>query len=324
MILNSKFSIVIPTYNRAKFLDSCLESVVHAVKEHGVAIYVSDNFSFDNTKDIVDKWRSYYPHIIYKKNTENLGPDKNFELALCMPQTEYVWLLGDTYKVQSDIVSFLMNELIRKTEKPDAFVFNANNRVKGIGGCDYFDKNKLLADLGWHMTCMSSLVYKKNILQKANFNRYRGTDFIQTGILFEYIEDKDFSIKWVSEYSIFSIVLDGVKKIGWQDRTFDVWVNKWSNFIFSLPPSYTLNVKLACIKAHGRRSDLFSIKNLLYLRADGILNLEIFWRFRYLFPLVIYSWSTTIFAIALAPKFVATAIRGIIRRWLNLKQRNLR
>ncbi|MFZ2662463.1 MAG: glycosyltransferase family 2 protein [Rhodoferax sp.] len=311
---NSHLSFVIPTYNRAEFLDCCLSLIIPSAKKFNIEIYISDNFSGDNTREVVSRKSKEYPLVKYFCNLSNLGADENFRIALGLPRSDYIWLLGDTYQIKPESIDFLINFFLNEKFSADAIVFNVAKRVNNIINCDYFDRNKLLRDLGWHMTCMSSLVYSRRLILAANFDRYRNTNFIQTGIIFEYIENKDFFIKWVGDQSVFPILVKDVAKNSWQDRTFEIWMNKWSNFIFSLAPSYDLNVKLDCIKDHGLKSGLFSVKGLLFLRGEGILNLVTFWKFRYIFPLVIHSSILTVFLISLMPKFIPKIIKNIFHK----------
>jgi len=300
---NSNLTIVIPTYNRARYLDRCLELLIPSARKHNIAIYISDNASEDETESVFIKRRGEYPFIEYSRNTKNLGPDRNFELALNMPTTEYIWLLGDTYQIKPDSIEFMLNLIADKNSNFDVIVFNVAGRVKNIQSRTYREKNELLRDLGWHMTCLSSLVYKRKLIKGANFGRYRKTSFIQTGIVFEYIENREFFVLWEEGHSVLPIFLKGVVKESWQDSTFEIWVEKWTNFIFSLPPSYDVRSKLQCIKDHGLKSGLFSLRHLLALRASGILNLSVFKKYYYLFPTVIDSSLPVLFLISLTPKF---------------------
>lgn len=264
--------IVIPTFNRAIFLDQCLAFVVEAIGDHLLPIYISDNCSSDNTAEIVEKWRTVYPLIHYSSHEENLGPDRNFENALKMGQSDYVWLLGDTYRITSSCVDFLVDLFLGNSLNPDIVILNAADRVKDVPSTVFTDANELLNCLGWHMTCMSSLIYKSNMLAQASYARFRSTDFVQLGIIFESIENRSFSAKWVVDQSVYPIEIPGRVKNGWRPRIFQVWVERWSNVVMSLPPSYCLATKLKCIKAHNSKSGLFSIESMLSLRADGILS----------------------------------------------------
>ena len=62
---NLKFSIVIPTYNRAGTIKRCLDSVVQQTYSNWEAIVV-DNFSEDNTEEIVKSYND--SRILYYKN----------------------------------------------------------------------------------------------------------------------------------------------------------------------------------------------------------------------------------------------------------------
>ncbi len=261
--------IVIPTFNRAAFLDQCLAFAVEAIGDHAVPICISDNCSSDNTAEVVKKWMAVYPLISYSRNDDNMGPDRNFEMALKMGQADYVWLLGDTYRITRACVDHLIASLTGNTQGPDVVVLNAAGRVTDVPGTVFTDANQLLTRLGWHMTCMSSLVYRRDVLAKAPYARFRSTDFIQVGIIFESIENRPFAVEWVPDQSVYGINIAGVIKESWRARVLQVWVERWSNFVMSLPPSYALATKLACIKAHNSKSGLFSIGSMLSLRAEN-------------------------------------------------------
>lgn len=68
MEINKNLSIVIPTYNRADFLDYSLEVYIPMLKEYGIEIAIFDNASTDNTYEIVSKWIKEYDYLTYHKN----------------------------------------------------------------------------------------------------------------------------------------------------------------------------------------------------------------------------------------------------------------
>lgn len=304
--------IVIPTFNRAEFLDRCLAFAVEAIGDHVVPICISDNCSSDNTSEVVKKWLSVYPLISYSRNDANMGPDRNFEMALKMGQANYVWLLGDTYRITRACVDHLIASLTGCTQGPDVVVLNAAGRVTDVPGTVFTDANLLLTSLGWHMTCMSCLVYRRDMLAQAPYARFRSTDFIQVGIIFESIENRPFAVEWVADQSVYGINIAGVAKESWRPRVLQVWVERWSNFVMSLPPSYVLASKLACIKAHNSKSGLFSISNMLSLRAENAFGWSVMGRYPNYLAL---NHARLIAArlIALLPVHLARALRDAIR-----------
>ncbi len=305
MSVNQRLAIAIPTYNRADFLDYSLEVHIPIMQAHSVPIYISDNASTDHTKDVVEKWQQVYPYIYYHRNDENLGPDKNFEIALKMPATDYVWLLGDTYKIPDSGVSCFFSTIDKSEQNFDVVVFNLADKIVSPTN-NYTDKNKLLSDLGAVMTCAAVNVYNKKLIDSAEFTRYFQSYFVQTGIIFEYISDIDFNIIWIKEYSIDSLNPPTLSKKNWSHspKVFEIGCESWMNFVMSLPSAYRIVSKMKCIMDFGKVSGVFLLKNLIILRAMGLLNFKVFNRYKMLFPFTVNYPLFLIFFIAITPKIV--------------------
>lgn len=95
-------SIAIPTYNRAKYLDLCLQRIseeidsLNEVQRKLIEVYVSDNGSTDDTPIVVSR----YQEMLGKKfgvvrTRDNMGMDFNFARCYELAKTPYVWLVGD-------------------------------------------------------------------------------------------------------------------------------------------------------------------------------------------------------------------------------------
>lgn len=91
-----KLSICIPTYNRAKHLENCLESIVSIKSEMKglMEVCVSDNGSTDETMEVVRRMQEKMP-IKYNRNSVNLGIPQNFINVVAMATGEFAWLIGD-------------------------------------------------------------------------------------------------------------------------------------------------------------------------------------------------------------------------------------
>jgi hypothetical protein len=94
-------SIVVPTYNRPKFLDGLLASVATEIRrapELGalLEIVVSDNASECETEAIVRRWKERLPKTIYyRRNNENLGGPRNLVAAIEDSHGTYSMYMGD-------------------------------------------------------------------------------------------------------------------------------------------------------------------------------------------------------------------------------------
>ena len=76
-----KLSICIPTFNRARYLKNCLQSIISIKKPSllDFQICISDNGSTDNTTEIVEQAKGTFK-IKYHRNNNNIGISKNLSL----------------------------------------------------------------------------------------------------------------------------------------------------------------------------------------------------------------------------------------------------
>ena len=104
-------TVVVPTYNRAEILRMTLNFLIPQVLDHKdeVHIYISDNASTDNTKEVVDELIKENPGIItYFCQEKNLTASPNFNDAVHRVNTEYVYLLSDDDIVVPECISFML------------------------------------------------------------------------------------------------------------------------------------------------------------------------------------------------------------------------
>mgnify|MGYP002520762975 CR=1 FL=1 len=94
---NKLLTIIIPTYNRCSLLKKSLNNLLPMTKDYleMVDVYVSDNDSTDETKDVVCHFLASYPNLKYFKQDQNIGAANNFYDATKRVKTKYVTLLSD-------------------------------------------------------------------------------------------------------------------------------------------------------------------------------------------------------------------------------------
>lgn len=91
-MINNKFTVVIPTRERANTLAYCLKTCIAQVYEN-FEILVSDNFSEDNTKNVVESFKD--DRIKYINTGRRLSMSKNWEFALSHVKEGWVCFIGD-------------------------------------------------------------------------------------------------------------------------------------------------------------------------------------------------------------------------------------
>ena len=113
---NTLLSITIPTFNRAKDLEACLESIALQVREAPalndlVEIVISDNCSPDNTESVARKYESEFANFVYVKNETNIGFDRNTLNVVVHATSTYCWYLGDDDVIQNGGIELVINHL---------------------------------------------------------------------------------------------------------------------------------------------------------------------------------------------------------------------
>ncbi len=264
----ARLAICLPTYNRCELLAKSLAELISVVGPHRIPIHVSDNHSDDATGAVVQSLQARYDLLHYSRCDAPMPVDDHFRRVLALPSAEYCWLFGDHYRI---VGSRELDTLLACLDDGfDFIVLNAEERVFGIPTQTFTQQEEVLRLLGWHMTMMTSLVYRADLLEKMNFCRFRGTHFIQTLSIFEYLDGADFRLRWLSD-----VIVGAVREAApnnWQPRALDIFVRSWFVGIMSLPPGYGYEAKVRALRAHTDNTLLFSFKNLLHLRSLGAIT----------------------------------------------------
>lgn len=175
-------TVVVPTYNRAETLRTTLSFVIPQVEAHkdDVHIYISDNASTDNTKEVVEELMSENPDIItYFCQEKNITASPNFNDAVHRVNSDYVYLLSDDdvivpecisfmlrcIKENSDVNYFYVNQYVASEKMDDVKLWNQNF------GLSYLKKYKTGGEmLKEHFdgpSCCSANLFKRELWVNA-------------------------------------------------------------------------------------------------------------------------------------------------------------
>jgi len=132
-----KFSIVIPTRNRAQTLQYALKTCLNQDFED-YEIIVSDNFSTPETQQEVEKFND--DKIVFVRTNQPLAMSENWEFAISHIHGEYVILIGDDDGLLHNSLSYLdkiidsTNEQVIRWEWilyywPDFFIKNVAGKI---------------------------------------------------------------------------------------------------------------------------------------------------------------------------------------------------
>jgi len=129
-------SIVIPTFNREKYISDCICSALSQTYQN-IEIIVVDNNSSDKTVRIVRKMAELDSRIKLYKNNDNIGPVNNWIISVKKAKGEYIKLLFSDDMIENTFIS----ETLPVLEKDHSIgfvytkvkVFNGSKIVREYG-----------------------------------------------------------------------------------------------------------------------------------------------------------------------------------------------
>ncbi len=326
---NQLLTICIPTYNRANHLKNCLERVLAQAQIHQLPICISDNASSDNTAQVVEDFQKRYPFISYSRNEKNLGPDMNFEKVLKLSSTKYAWLLSDDDRMETGAIDRILPILDR--ENFDLVLVNGGKRalradaltigrVSDVPSAIYRDRNRLLADLGWHATWMSCLIFSSEMVKRGEFSKYHDSNFLQFAVIFDYLAAKEIAVFWEAQPLIYN---SNYEIPAWYPKAFEIFGRRWIKAVSGLPEEYTKTTKDKCILDHGVKSRLFGRQYFLTLKFLGYFDYRIYQEYETVFGQITKLALPEIKLISLLPipRFLSWFVRQIIGPLYQLKLR---
>lgn len=200
-----KVSVIIPTYNRAKFISNAVRSIINQ-KYDNIEIIIVDDGSNDNTQAVIHSLKEKYSSIIYCHNERTKGPSGARNTGIIKSSGDYVSFL-DSDDVW--LAGHLVNGINVLNKHPEIDVLFGNfsfvdfRTHKHLN--NFFDQMEILPTLKYERCSPNIKVLHDNLfkaLVRENFFNF-GTSIIRKpstkGILLDestmLAEDRDFVIQ---------------------------------------------------------------------------------------------------------------------------------
>ena len=180
------FTIAIPTYNRAKYLQECLLHITNQlnIQNQEIDIIVSDNCSTDNTQEVVEKFIQLGYTINYIKNEINKGADFNIAQCYQLAKTQFVLALGDDdYFLKNSIKTIL--EIIQNNKKCGVIHIHGltNNKDKNLF-TEYTNAINFIEKINYWITFISGNIINKKYCKSNDFSKFQGSSLNQIYVIF--------------------------------------------------------------------------------------------------------------------------------------------
>jgi abequosyltransferase len=185
-------TIAIPTYNRARYLDGLLATLMEQMLgETGVELLVSDNASSDDTGALVASYQGRGLGIRYIRNANNLGPDRNILQCYEQASGKYVWIFSDDDLIHSETLGRVLKAL--SSGRYDlvcvrAYFFEGEyNRHKDFSATadlDVTSAEELAAHFHVFFTFISGVIVNKEVIASVShrpFSSLLDTNLAQLG-----------------------------------------------------------------------------------------------------------------------------------------------
>lgn len=185
-------SILIPTYNREKYLEKALDKFFEQVTEKfksKIEILVSDNCSTDNTQELLKKFEkiSKGKKIDFKfsKNNQNLGPDGNFLKLINQSKGKFCWIFGDD--------EFLLEnglEKIMPLLSDEIGLLHLSNKVANKQEVTFSksETQKFIKEINYMISFITANIFNKKYIDWAiDYDNFRGENLIQELFYFQSI-----------------------------------------------------------------------------------------------------------------------------------------
>jgi len=268
--MKKSLAISIPAYERTSGIELNILKNINFLSENNIPIYICDDSESDNVFQYIKNIQKIYPEILYYKNNQRLGHDKNLLNSLTKPSEDYVWLMGDSTVVISDMFPVIMNEI--ELNSPDLLSVNKDSRIKKMKSGFLHDRNMILEQFAWHLSYTGATIYSKKVIHSAfeNIKSYPA-NFPQIYIIFSSIAN-GFSFYWLQENCIIS---KRNSRSYWIKDAINVFINDWSDALLLLSDTYEHDsIKKAALE-HSIQTKLFNWKAFLLLRMNGSLDFKI-------------------------------------------------
>lgn len=152
-------SILIPSYNRPKFLEIALESAIKQTYKN-IEIIICDDSTNDEVFSMIENYTKKYDNIRYYKNKKNIGQFENDLKLIELSRGDYINFLMDDDVFESNKIEMMM----------ECYLSDNNNEIKLVTS-----HRQLIDEIGNRLPdilATTKLLEEDNILNGIDFGNF--------------------------------------------------------------------------------------------------------------------------------------------------------
>jgi hypothetical protein len=324
-----KLSIAIPIYKRPELLEKSLDSISIGLQSTSynfdIDIFLIDDSCSDINSYVVNKFiaNNNDTQITFVKNVINVGIDENICNALFLPNSDYVWLMGEDDLIHKNSFEILDKYLNNDYDFIAVNYATVNNNYNIMRESNFPNSNNI--DLSYNHTVdlstflsnyfiyigfIGSCIYKKSVINKEHYLKYLGSYFSHLSPFL--IKRESWKIGVVNDILVYNRAED-FSSFTWKENAFDVMfgmVNLVSNPYTNISSDLKKTLLLSLIEFQ----EIYKFKRLLSLRAENIFTFKVFKKY-YLKDIKINFFNTlNAFVISILPTSPLRLIKNIYKK----------
>lgn len=146
---NAKVTIICVTYNQEEYIEQCLDSLVSQKTNFEYQIFVGEDCSTDNTREIVKRYAEKYSIIVPFLREKNLGSTENFcDLCERVNTPYFAFCDGDDFWTDNNRLQKQF-DFMEKNPTFNGCFCRASIKVEGNWGLEEFYRKKRQKNLVW-------------------------------------------------------------------------------------------------------------------------------------------------------------------------------
>lgn len=164
MSYSYKMSIIVPVYNAEKYLNECLESIVHQTMDHSdYEVLLINDGSRDQSAEICTCWKEKYTNIFYYEK-ENSGVSSTRNFGLEKSKGKYILFLDSDDYLGLDVLEKIYNFFEKQEDKidlvtyPIVYVNQKGKKTKHFRYQKLYEKGTSVYDLDQWYHCIQTTI----------------------------------------------------------------------------------------------------------------------------------------------------------------------
>lgn len=200
-------SVIIPNYNHAPYLVQRIDSVLNQTFQD-FEVIILDDCSPDNSREIIEQYRSHPKVVHIEYNTKNSGSTfKQWKKGIDLAQGEYIWIAESDDWAEESFLEVMMKGITDDSnmifchshiiygDKKEKWLNEVGGKI--VHDSTNFTANKMLANSSIYNASM--VLFRKKALLQVNFESIENLTFCGDWLLYISILSKSNKITEINQ-----------------------------------------------------------------------------------------------------------------------------